>query len=189
MNVSAVLKAIESAAPREGLPIIGPKKGEILDQVVRDHTPTRALEIGTLVGYSAIRIARLLPDEGVLTCVELDVDMAARARSNLAKAGLSARVQVVVGDAKDVLRRLRESVDFVLVDAKKDEYMEYMRACEPLLHAGTVVVADNVKVFADQVADYLHYVRNSGKFTSSTIEVPLNADDSVSDAMEISVRL
>jgi predicted O-methyltransferase YrrM len=121
--------------------------------------------------------------------VELDPEMAAIARSNLGKAGLSSRVNIVVGDAKDVLRRLRGTFDFVLVDARKDEYMEYIRACEPLLHAGSVVVADNVKVFADQVADYLSYVRNSGRFTSSTVEVPLNADDSVSDAMEISVRL
>jgi len=189
VTVSEVLRAIESIAPQEGLPIIGPRKGAVLDGIIQKHRPTKALEIGTLVGYSAIRIARLLPDSGRLTCVELDPEMAATARSNLGRAGLSSRVKVLVGDAKEVLGTLREPVDFVLVDAKKDEYMDYLRACEPLLHAGSVVVADNVKVFADQVADYLAYVRNSGNYSTSTVEVPLNADDSVSDAMEISIKL
>jgi predicted O-methyltransferase YrrM len=189
VDASEVLGAIERAAPMEGLPIIGPKKGAILDGVIRRLRPARAVEVGTLVGYSAIRIARLLPQGGRLTCVELDPRFAAIARANLGKAGLSDRVQVLVGDAKDALKELRGPIDFVLVDARKDEYMDYIQACEPLLRPGSVVVADNVRVFADQVADYLDYVRNSGKYASSTVEAPLNADGSVTDAMEISVRL
>ncbi|HME18116.1 MAG TPA: class I SAM-dependent methyltransferase [Nitrososphaerales archaeon] len=189
MDASEVLATIERAAPREGLPIIGPKKGAILDGVIRQHRPSTAVEVGTLVGYSAIRIARLLPQGGTLTCVELDPDMATIARANLRKAGLSERVEVMAGDAKEVLRKLQGPVDFVLVDAKKDEYMDYIRAFEPLLRAGSVVVADNVRVFADQVAEYLDYVRNSGKYSSSNIEAPLNSDGSVTDAMEISVKL
>ena len=189
MGASEVLRTIERLAPEEGLPIIGPTKGAILDELVRKHRPTAALEIGTLVGYSAIRIARLLPTGGRLTCVELDPKLASAARWNLERAGLAGRVRVIVGDAREVLTELRDPVDFVLVDANKHQYIDYIRAFEPLLRAGSVVVADNVKVFADQVADYLAYVRNSGAYASSTVEAPLNSDRSVTDAMEISIRL
>jgi len=189
VSASEVLRTIERVAPEEGLPIIGPTKGAILDELIRRHGPSSALEIGTLVGYSAIRIARLLPSGGRLTCVELNPTSATVARSNLERAGLSERVRIVVGDAKEVLEKLQDQVDFVLVDANKEEYIDYIRAFEPLLHAGSVVVADNVRVFADQVADYLAYVRNSGKYASSTVEAPLNAERSVTDAMEISIKL
>jgi predicted O-methyltransferase YrrM len=189
MDAAEVLRTIERDAPMDGLPIIGPTKGAILDGLVRRHRPGQALEIGTLVGYSAIRIARLLPEGGKLTCVELDRKVAEVARGNLHRAGLSDRVELLVGDAKKVLLELKGPMDFVLVDARKDEYLDYIRACEHLLHRGSVVVADNVKVFADEVADYLEYVRGSGRYTCSTVEAPLNADGSVTDAMEISVRL
>ena len=189
MKPSDVLEDIEGSALNGRLPIIGPVKGAMLDDLVRSHSPTRALEIGTLVGYSAIRISRLLPEGGELTCVEVSASSASAARSNIEKAGLSGRVRVLVGDAKEVLGGLQGPVDFVLVDANKDEYLAYIRACEPLLRPGSVVVADNVIAFADRVAGYLEYVRNSGKYSSRTIRAPLNADQSVEDGMEVSVKL
>ncbi len=189
MGPEEVLKEIEEAAPREGLPIIGPAKGAVLDEIFRRNNPKTALEIGTLVGYSAIRMARLLPPGGKLVCVEINPRMAQIALSNLSRAGLSKRVEVKVGDAKKVVSGLAEPVDLVLIDARKDEYLEYLHASEHLLHPGSVVVADNVKEFADVLADYLKYVKNSGRYSSTTVDAPLNADPSVIDAMEISVRL
>jgi predicted O-methyltransferase YrrM len=189
VDASEVLNSIEETALAGDLPIIGPVKGEALDQILRELRPLRALEVGTLVGYSAIRIARQLPEKGKLTCVEVDPRMAAVARSNLRLAGLAGAVEVVVGDAKSVLKGLDGRMDFVLIDARKDEYLRYLRACEHLLRPGSVVVADNVGTFADQVAGYLRYVRESGRYSSSTIEAPLNSDPSIQDAMEVSVRL
>ncbi len=184
-----VLRSIELQAPSEGLPIIGPAKGAILDGVIRKHRPSRILEIGTLVGYSAIRMARLLPEGGKLTCVEVNGDLAAIARSNLTKAGVDERVEILVGDAKKVVPGIQGSVDLVLVDAVKTEYLAYLKAAEHLLHPGSVVVADNIKIFADEVAGFLDYVRNSGRYRSSQVEAPLNADRSSTDAMEISVMI
>ncbi len=189
VDAEDVLREIEEVAPSKGLPIIGPAKGVVLDEVVRSMSPKAALEVGTLVGYSAIRIARLLPTGGKLTCLEVSPDLAAVARSNLEKTGLQGRVEIVVGDAKKVLPGLRGTVDFILIDAKKDEYLTYLQSAEHLLHPGSTVVADNVKTFADEVRDYLDYVRTSGRYSSRYVEVPLNADPSQNDALEISVRL
>jgi predicted O-methyltransferase YrrM len=188
MEPDRVLEEIERIAPSEALPILGAHKGRILDQVLGERQPKSAVEIGTLVGYSAIRIARLLPEGGKLTCLEINPEMAGRALSNLRRAGLDRKVEIVVGDARESARRLKGPIDLLLVDASKKEYLAYLRASEHLLHPGSIVVADNVKVFADQMGDYLDYVRGSGKYDSRTVESLLAGDPSATDAMEISVR-
>jgi predicted O-methyltransferase YrrM len=184
-----VLQSIEREAPRRGLPIIGPKRGIILDEVVEGHRPSTVLEVGTLVGYSAIRIGRHLRPGQMLTCVEVRDDMAKIARSNIENAGLSDRIRVLVGDAKEVLSTLGGPIDMVFLDATKDEYFTYLKACEPKLHRGSVVVADNVRSHAKETGDYLNYVRNSGKYMSSYREAPPNHGVDQGDAVEISVML
>ena len=91
MKPEEVLLSIEREAPGRGLPIIGPERGAFLDGVVSKHKPRRILEIGTLVGYSAIRMARLVR-EVRLTCIEVDQDIARVARSNIEAAGLSDKI-------------------------------------------------------------------------------------------------
>jgi predicted O-methyltransferase YrrM len=189
MRVEEVLKSIEEEAPRDDLPILGPAKRRIIEEIIVKHRPVYALEIGTLVGYSAITIANLLPREGRLTCLEISSDLAAKARSNIEKAGLSFKVDIVVGDARKSALKLRRLMDFLLIDASKAEYLQFLQTSEHLLHSGSVIVADNVKIFADQVKDYLNYVRTSGRYESRTVDVPLQADRNVIDAMEVSFRL
>ncbi len=188
MNPEEVLRSIEAAAPRQGLPIIGPVKGAFLDGIVLKQKPKRILEIGTLVGYSAIRMGRFLPRGGRITCVEMNKRIAKVAASNIEKAGMKDRIEILLGDAKQVIPTLEGEFDLVFIDAEKSEYLTYLKACERLLHKGSTVVADNVKVFAEEVGDYLDYVRSSGRYTSTYREGALNADSSVTDAVEISVR-
>ena len=193
MNPDAVLKSIEAEAPKSRWPIIGPVRGTILDELVERYRPSSILEVGTLVGYSAIRMGRHLSIGQKITCVEMNKEMASVARSNIEKAGLSDRISVIVGDANKVLPSLKGSFDMVYLDAVKDEYLDYLKAVERLLHKGSVVVADNVKSHPTEVADYLDYVRNSGKFKSEYRESPNNYKYGTgryeADAVEVSVRL
>lgn len=188
-----VLESIEGVAPEQGLPIIGPKRGMILDEVVEEHRPSTVLEVGTLVGYSAIRMARHLSKGQRITCIELREDMAGTARSNIARAGLGDIIEVRVGDAKEVLPTLDGTFDMVFLDAVKEDYLTYLKSVERLLHRGSVVVADNVKSHAREVAPYLDYVRNSGKFSSVYRESADNhrygTGRTEADAVEVSVRL
>ena len=124
-----------------------------------------------------------------ITCVELEEEMAAIARSNFERAGLSDRIEVIVGDARNILPSLRGSFDMVFFDAVKWDYLAYLKSIEGLLHKGSVVVADNVKSQAQAVAAYLHYVRDSGKYASVYREAPANPGEDEGDAVEISVRL
>ena len=182
-----VMKSIESEVSLRGP--IGPVRGALLDDVIEKHKPATILEVGTLVGYSAIRMGRHLNAGDKLTSVEISKQSAEVARANIEKAGLSDRIQVLVGDAKKVLPTLGGTFDMVFLDAVKEEYLTYLKQCEPMLHHGSVVVADNVKSHAAEVADYLQYVRNSGKYKSSYVEAPSKSGSDEGDAVEISVRL
>lgn len=189
MSADDVLKSIEDLAPSRGYPIIGPKRGALLESFVAEHSPASVLEVGTLVGYSAIRIGRHLPSDGRMTCIEVNEGVAKVARSNIEKAGLADKITVTVGDGKSVVKALSDPLDMVFFDAEKSEYMTYLKGCEHLLHRGSVVIADNVKTHANEMADYLDYVRNSGKFKSSYHEAAPNWGSDVPDAIEVSVRL
>ena len=184
-----VLASIERVAPRQGLPIIGPKRGLFLDEVIERHRPTTILEVGTLVGYSAIRMARHLPDGGHVTCVELSEERARTALANFERAGLSERIEVILGDARSVLPTLKGRFDMVFFDAVKEDYLYYLKSIEGLLRQGSVVVADNVKSHAEEVAPYLKYVRKSGRYSSTYREAPPNFGNGPGDAVEISIRL
>jgi predicted O-methyltransferase YrrM len=188
-----VMESIEKVAPGQGLPIIGPGRGKILDEMVEKHKPATILEVGTLVGYSAIRMGRHLKKGQKITCVELRDDMARTAHSNFERAGLSDRIEVVVGDARKVLPTLKGSFDMVFLDAVKEDYLWYLKSIERLLHKGSVVVADNVRSHAEEVADYLEYVRNSGNYESTYRDFPFGrriaAGGAEGDAVEVSVKL
>jgi predicted O-methyltransferase YrrM len=188
LNADDVLRSIEAEAITRGFPIIGPGRGAYLDELVIQYKPRRVLEIGTLVGYSAIRMGRLLQRGSRMTCIDNDPAYVQIAKSNIAKAWLSDRIEVLTGDAVRIIPKLTGQFDLVFIDAEKRRYLDYLKACERLLRSGSVVVADNVKVFAAEVAEYLEYVRNSGLYISTYREERFRGNPSATDAMETSIK-
>jgi caffeoyl-CoA O-methyltransferase len=148
------------------IPVIGREKGRVLQRLLRKHEPRRGIEVGSLFGYSAILVAGHMPRGGRLTCVEQNPYLAKFAESNVETAGLGKRVRVVVGDALRVLPLLRGPVDFLLLDARKEDYLDYLRAVEPRLVKGALVVADNTGVYRRDVKAYLDHVRAGGRYSS-----------------------
>ncbi len=182
MGAEAVLKEIESLSEKECLPIIGPVRGKYLVETIREFKVKTVLEIGTLVGYSAILIARNLAEDGRVVAIEINPASAERARRNIERAGLSGKIQVRAGDARDVIPALSGEFDLVFLDAAKGEYLAYLKLAEKKMRQDGVVFADNVKMFARDMRDYLDYVRDSGKYRSQYI-------DAGDDGVEVSVRL
>ncbi|HEU5320049.1 MAG TPA: class I SAM-dependent methyltransferase, partial [Methylomirabilota bacterium] len=138
-------------------------------------------EIGSLLGYSAILIAAALPPRGRLICVEVNPYLAGLVERNVDAAGLGRKVRVVVGDALRAIPLLPGRFDFVLLDAAKEDYLDYLRGLEHRLRPGAVVVADNTGVYRRQVAPYLAHVRDgAGRYASREY-------DFGDDAMEVSI--
>ncbi len=183
-----VLREIEEMGKKSFIPSIGPVKGRILADIVREHKPRLILEIGALYGYSAILIAQNSPTGAEITTVEKDPRHARITQENVARAGLDDRIKVVQGDAATILPRLPGPFDLVFLDAEKTQYLAYLKAVEEKLPQGSVIVADNVGVFRDQMLDYLNYVRTTGRYRSRTVETLLEFSDTTKDAMEISEK-
>jgi predicted O-methyltransferase YrrM len=153
----ALSLALESSADA-GLPAIAVSHddGRMLQLLARLQKACLILEIGTLGGYSAIWLARALPEGGRLITLELEPKHAEVARRNLERAGLSDRVEVLIGPALESLpalvRRYPEGFDLIFIDADKTGYPDYWKWAMKLSHPGTLIVADNV-VRSGAVAD------------------------------------
>ena len=201
-KVLDVLSEIEEIAKKDSLPSIGPIKGEIIEDIIKKYKPKRILEIGTLHGYSAILMGNFLLDkdndsnddttkEIIITCLEIDRNLANIAKKNIEKAGLSDRIEVITGDALKIIPTLNNHYrfDLVFIDAVKNHYLRYLKLVEDnnLLNKKSVVVADNVLIYEKEMKDYLDYVRNSGRYNSYTTETTLEFTKEVKDALEVSI--
>jgi caffeoyl-CoA O-methyltransferase len=128
-----------------------PDEAALLAMLARLVGARRALEIGTFTGYGAISIARGLAPAGTLTCLELSEEYAEIARANVAAAGLSETVDIVVGPADDALRAMPEepTFDYVFIDADKTGYPTYYDLVIPRLVPGGLLLLDNVLLQGD----------------------------------------
>lgn len=145
------LDGLMGRAVEAGLPPIAVSAdvGRLLKILVAMTERKLAIELGTLAGYSGIWIARGLADDGRLITVEHEDSHADFAQAEFEKAGVANRVDIVRGEALEVLPGIatevgEQSVDFVFVDARKSEYVDYFRLLRPLVKPGGILVADNV---------------------------------------------
>ena len=175
-----MLALMDRATKYWHIPVVGRAKGRLLRRLLDRQRPTRAIELGSLLGYSAILIAGSMPPRGRLTCIEANPFLAYLVRANAAEAGLGRRVKVIAGDALRVIPLLPGRFDFAFIDAEKSDYLDYLRQLEPKLVPGAVVVADNTGIARREVAPYLEYVRTGGRYDSRAYDF----DD---DAMEVSI--
>jgi len=125
---------------------IAPDQGAFLTLLVRAIGARRAIELGTFTGYSAICIARGLPEGGKLVACEIDPDYAEVARRWFAEAGVEKLVELRLGPALETLHSLPagESFDFAFIDADKPGYPEYYEQCLARLRPAGLIMIDNV---------------------------------------------
>jgi predicted O-methyltransferase YrrM len=142
------LARTDSAAA--GLPPIevSPNQGAMLNLFAKMISARRILEIGTLGGYSTIWFARAVGADGQVVSLEIDPHHADVARSNVARAGFTDNVNVVVGAAIDSLKAMiaegQTLFDLVFIDADKASIPSYVEAALQLTHPGSAIIVDNV---------------------------------------------
>lgn len=133
-NAAAGLPAIDVSAPQ----------GKFLHLLARVVGAKRILEVGTLGGYSTIWLARALPEDGRLVTLEYDPGHAEVARGNIEREGLSARVDILVGKALDLLPGLEGPFDLAFLDADKANNPLYFEEALRLSRPGSLIIVDNV---------------------------------------------
>ncbi len=138
------------SARAAGLPEIqvSASQGKFIYLLAKIVGARRILEIGTLGGYSTIWLARALPEDGRMVTLEIDASHAEVARSNIARAGLSEKVEIIMGAALQTLPKVcdeaAEPFDMVFLDADKENYLNYFPHIMRAVHSGSLILADNV---------------------------------------------
>ncbi|MEA2285455.1 MAG: hypothetical protein QOJ21_1498 [Solirubrobacteraceae bacterium] len=147
-EVAATTRA-EAESPQM---ISGLVEARLLEALVVASRPARVLEIGTFTGYGALSIAARLPDGGRITTIEFDEDRAAMARRHIDASPHAHRIDLIQGDAREIVPRLEGPFDLVFIDAWKADYPRYYEDVLPKLSERGLVVCDNV-LWSGRVAD------------------------------------
>ncbi len=139
-----LLQEMEQYAAEHHVPIMQLSGIEALNQLLRLQKPQTILEIGTAIGYSAIRMAQALSEVQIVT-IERDEVRVEKARDFVGRSGLANRITIVEGDALDVdVESIRSTYDAVFIDAAKGQYQKFFEKYSPLVPSGGVLYIDNM---------------------------------------------
>ncbi|HLR61083.1 MAG TPA: O-methyltransferase [Lentibacillus sp.] len=143
---------LEQSAHNEGVPIMDPVSMQFVMQLIRLTKPKRILEIGSAIGYSALRMLQANPEAKIVT-IEKDEERYNQAKRNISERGEQDHIRTIHGDAIDELQGMTEGpFDLILIDAAKGQYRRFFELSAPLLANDGVVLTDNV-LFKGYVAD------------------------------------
>lgn len=139
-----ILKELESFAAENHVPIVQPEVAKLLQVLGKLARPERILELGTAIGYSAVLLSGVLGPDGIIDTIDRYELMLERARENIKRAGLEERINIIEGDALEVLRCLDKKYDMIFLDAAKGQYGEFLPECLRMLSPGGLLVSDNI---------------------------------------------
>lgn len=121
----------------------GHVQGRVLSMISWMIRPQRILELGTFTGYSALCLAEGLAEGGKLITIEHNDELEETIRRNLSRSPIGDRIELRIGDAKEICASMRDTYDLVFIDADKREYCAYLEAVYPLVPVGGFILADN----------------------------------------------
>jgi caffeoyl-CoA O-methyltransferase len=161
-----VLAEMEQHAARDGIPIVVPQTGALLEVLALACAARRIVEVGTAIGVSTLYLARALPADGKVVSFDVDSERQDAARTYLERAGVADRCDLRLKDARDGLAELEQGAyDVAFIDGAKTQYVDYFERLEPLLRKGAVLVVDNV-LMGGTVAEG----RGDGQWTDEQIK-------------------
>ena len=138
-----LLLEMEQYAEVHHVPIMQLSGIEALSQILRIQNPKAILEIGTAIGYSAIRMAKALPNTSIVT-IERDTNRVEVAKQFIAKSNVESQITVIEGDALEVELDSNSTFDAVFIDAAKGQYMKFFEKYSPFVPSGGVLYIDNM---------------------------------------------
>ena len=171
------LEKIKQKAIEEHIPIIMDDTLEVIDKILKEIKPTRILEIGTAVGYSAMCFSEYLQPNGKIDTIERDVERIEEAKLNIEKVGVKDKINIYEGDAVEILPTLNEKYDVVFIDAAKGKYPFFLKETLRMIKSNGVILADNILYKGYVMSDYNKHkqrtaVRNLREYIKEVSENP-----------------
>ena len=148
------LEIIKKKALDDHIPIIMDDTLEVIERELTKTKPKRLLEIGTAVGYSAICFTEFLTEGGIIDTIEREHDRALQARENIKKAEVEDKINIIEGDAVEVLPTLDNKYDAIFIDASKGKYPFFLKEALRMLAENGIILADNVLYKGYVMSDY-----------------------------------
>lgn len=191
-----IFNEIKKKALEDHIPIIMDDTLETVAKILKEVKPTRILEIGTAVGYSAICFSEYLAKNGIIDTIERDEERVKSARENIKKLELEDKIKIYSGDAVDILPTLNGEYDIVFIDAAKGKYPFFLKEAERLLKLQGIIIADNVLYKGYVMSDYNKHkqrtaVRNLREYIKEVTEDPNMETEilEVGDGLAITKRI
>ena len=194
-----LLDTIEKKAIEDGVPIIRSETAALLRSLTAALRPENILEIGTAVGYSALQMCQVMPENCHITTIEKYEKRIPEAKENFRKAGEESRITFLEGDADMWLKELKgKQFDLVFMDAAKGQYLNWLSLLLDLMPVGAVLISDNVlqdgdvvqsrfavqrrnRTIHSRMREYLYELKNMEEFETAVIPI--------GDGVTISTRI
>ena len=194
-----LLDTIEKKAIEDGVPIIRSETAALLRSLTAALRPENILEIGTAVGYSALQMCQVMPENCHITTIEKYEKRIRQAKENFRKAGEESRITFLEGDADMWLKELKgKQFDLVFMDAAKGQYLNWLPLLLDLMPVGAVLISDNVlqdgdvvqsrfavqrrnRTIHSRMREYLYELKHMEEFETAVIPI--------GDGVTISTRI
>lgn len=175
------IEELEEYAKINNVPIMQKDGIEFLTQYIKENNIKNILEIGSAIGYSAIKMA-LVSDDIKVTTIERDEDRYNIAKENIQKFNLQDRIKIILEDALDI--DINNNYDLIFIDAAKSQYIKFFEKFDKNLNSGGVVVTDNLsfhglveddsktnnrntKQLVRKIRNYIEYLKNNKYYTTT----------------------
>ncbi len=171
------LEKIKKEALENKIPIIMDDTLNEISKILIDKKPTKILEIGTAVGYSAICFTEYLQKDGNIDTIEREEERVLKAKENIKKAEVEDKINIYFGDAVEILPTLNNKYDVIFIDAAKGKYPIFLKEALRMLNKTGIILADNVLYKGYVLGDYNKHkqrtaVRNLREFLKELEENP-----------------
>ena len=171
------LEKVKQKALEDHVPIIMEDTLEVIDKILKEIKPTRILEIGTAVGYSAMCFSEYLEEGGKIDTIERDVERVEQARINIKNVEVEDKINIYEGDAVEILPTLDEKYDVVFIDAAKGKYPFFLKEALRMIKPNGIILADNILYKGYVMSDYNKHkqrtaVRNLREYVKEVTENP-----------------
>lgn len=175
---------LEEYAHKHNVPIIESEVAQFIKVLIKIKKPKKILEIGTAIGYSALVMSSVNKDIHITT-IERNEDMIEVALKNIRKYKFQNSIEIINGDATDILSELNDEYDFIFLDAAKGQYIDFFKGSSKLLKKDGIILSDNVlfkgmvasdelvkrrkKTIVKRLRTYIDYINNIEGYTSSIL--------------------